>query len=305
LHVGRALGTPDLSLQPGVQEHYGIAREFILDRGDLRRFEESWQARMTGWKAKLDPRSRDVFFDSYGRDATPREISHFVDDIDRVLLRQTEAAYPLLEQLADNHQFMVAGGVGSGKTWLAVELARRWATLNRQRVLFLAYNLAFTEHVAGLIDRLVARRKLPQGAVTVRAWETLARELLEQGGLPYDPPPNGPERTRYFEDELPAYLRKLVSENLVKPAYDALLVDEAQDHDTAAGDDDGSTVDWWPVYWALLHRGAGARVGVFYDAAQRPSFRNGAFDPAQLLATPGSILSAFNSTEPSVTPVRS
>jgi hypothetical protein len=63
-----------------------------------------------------------------------------------------------------------------------VELARRWATLNRQRVLFLAYNLAFTEHVAGLIDRLVARRKLPQGAVTVRAWETLARELLEQGG---------------------------------------------------------------------------------------------------------------------------
>jgi hypothetical protein len=78
LHVGRALGTPDLSLQPGVQEHYGIAREFILDRGDLRRFEESWESRMTGWKARLDPRSRDIFFDSYGREATPREISHFL-----------------------------------------------------------------------------------------------------------------------------------------------------------------------------------------------------------------------------------
>ena len=287
LFVGRALGTPDLSLAPDTKQHHGIPREFIFDRGDLRRFAETWDSRMAAWNARLDPRSRDIFLDCYGRDAAPCAITHFVDDTDRVLLRQTEATYPLLEQLADNRQFMVSGGVGSGKTWLAVELARRWARDHNQRVLFLGYNLAFTGHVRDLIERLVAKRKLPEGAVTVRAWEELARERFERAGLPFEPPADGPERTQFFEDELPAYLRQLVVEGMVTPAYDALIVDEAQDHATSLGPSHDAATSWWPVYWKLLHRGVEARIAVFYDAAQRPAFRKGTFEPSHLLQTPG------------------
>ena len=295
LFVGRALGAPDLNLDPKLTEYHGIDRGFIFDRGDLRCFQEAWSARMQLWKARLDPRSRDVFFETYGESATPRAIQHFVDDTDRVLMRLTEASFPLLSQLEANSQFFVSGGVGSGKTWLAIELARQWSQSQRQRVLVVGYNLALVAFLKTLIERLVKHGKIPAGQVDVRSWEDLASEALASVGLSIRTEWGDADRsarTRYYEIELPAELKMLVEDGSVKPRYDALVVDEAQDQDTCELSDKGQPVagggpGWWTFYWALLHGGASARQAIFYDTAQRPRFRAGEFRPERLLKVGG------------------
>ena len=291
LFVGRALAIPALSLPSTAQEHHGIDRQWIFDGGDLREFVRAWGERMRFWRAQLDDRARAIFLETYGNDATPQAVRHFVDETDRMLIRQTEAEYELLDVLGGNRQFLVQGGTGSGKTWLAFELALRWAEFGPGcQVLFLCYNLALTELVREMVARAKARKRLRRGEIVVRSWEELSRRLVNDAGLPYEVPAGIPERTLFYEKELPILLAKIVGEGLCKPQFDALIVDEAQDHDTSipgfpiGWDGPG----WWGVYWALLKEADSARIAAFYDAAQRPAFRGGGgFEPVALLKAPG------------------
>lgn len=210
-----------------------------------------------------------------------------MDETDRMLIRQTEAEYELLDVLGSNRQFLVQGGTGSGKTWLAFELACRWADSDcGHKVLFLCYNLALTELVREMVARAKARKRLRKGEIVVRGWEELSRSLITDAGLTYEVPANGPERSRFYEQELPQLLAQIVREGLCKPRFDALIVDEAQDHDTSIPGfpTDWAGPGWWGVYWALLKEKDKASIAAFYDAAQRPGFRGGGgFEAAALL----------------------
>jgi superfamily II DNA or RNA helicase len=90
--------------------------------------------------------------------------------------------------LRDNRQLVVQVGPGSGKTWLALEQAFRYAE-DGLRVLLLCYNIALADQ----LSTLVAKRNLKKGEVIVRSWAGLARELLEAVGLEWDEP-TGPRR---------------------------------------------------------------------------------------------------------------
>ena len=85
-----------------------------------------------------------------------------------------------------NRQLVVQGGPGSGKTWLALEQAFRYAN-GGLRVLLLCYNIALADQLSAL----VAKRKFETGEVIVRSWAGLARELLDAAGLGWDEP-SGP-----------------------------------------------------------------------------------------------------------------
>ena len=287
LFVGRALALPGLSLPSSAKDHHGIDRQWIFDGDDLREFSKAWSDRMRFWGAHFDSPSRAIFFETYGKDATPQAVRHFVDETDRMLIRQTEAEDELLDVLSDNRHFLVQGGTGSGKTWLAFEQACRWANSgDGARVLFLCYNLALTDLIKEMVARAKARKRLRKGEIVVCGWEELARELITGAGLAYEAPAGGPDRTRFYEQDLPQLMAQIVREGHCKPQFDALVVDEAQDHDTSIPGfpADWAGPGWWGVYWALLKHGEKARTAAFGDPAQRPAFRGGGgFDANALL----------------------
>jgi hypothetical protein len=287
VYVGRALGAPHLTLKPGTESHHGIPREYLFDRRDLRQFAKTWTERMRQWNAHLNRTDREVLERAFGAEGSPKSIRTFIDDIDRALFRHTDAGFVILDQLARNHRFLVSGGAGTGKTWIALDLARRWAADNGWRVLFLGYNLGFTTEIRSMVERLHAQRRVPQGEITVWSWEGLVQTLFKDAEIPYEPPESPEDRRKFFEVEVPSLLQDVLAGGHVQQRFDAVIVDEAQDHDTSPTitDPNHPGGSWWPVYFRMLLKGTRAPVAVFHDTAQRPSFRAGKFDVDQLLAT--------------------
>ena len=83
------------------------------------------------------------------------------------------------------------------------------------------------------------------------------------------------ERDLDFGEVVPSPMRDIVRDQQFAPRFDALVVDEAQDHDTCwpGSEIDNSHSGWWEIYWKLLREGTNARMAIFYDRAQRPIFR--------------------------------
>jgi hypothetical protein len=156
-------------------------------------------------------------------------------------------------------------------------------------VLFLAYNLGFTAEIQSMVERLEVQNRVPRDRVTVWSWEELVRTLFEDAGIPYEPPVTMEERREFFEVQVPSLLQDVLAGGQVKPRFDALIVDEAQDHDTSPTITDANhpAGSWWPVYFRMLHQGTASPVAVFHDTAQRPSFRAGRFEVGELLAAWG------------------
>ena len=267
--VGKALCLPEITIEHDADEFRGIERALIVDRRDLTDFVSTWHERIFDRNASLPSDARKVFAEAFAADVTPKALKHFVSETDRVLLRHLQGDYEILEMLDGNRQLFVEGGPGTGKTWLALEQAHRFAESgNGQRVMLLCYNLA----LASLLTELVAKRKPKRGEVIVRSWEGLAKDLFADAGLKWNEPEVFADRYRYYTEEVPGLIQQIVEEPDFKPVFDVLVVDEAQDHDTTFN---GAVqgVGWWDSYFRLLKRGAEAPMAIFYDPEQRPIFR--------------------------------
>jgi hypothetical protein len=267
--VAKALCLAEQTVDRKTPAYKVIDRNLIVDRGDLAAFETTWD-RLFPRRHPVPEDARKVFLDSFAKDISPKEIKHFVTETDRILLQQTIAEYQVLDLLRDNRQLVVQGGPGSGKTWLALEQAFRYAE-EGLRVLLLCYNVALTDQLSAL----VAKRKLKKGEVIVRSWAGLARELLEGAGLGWDEPTGLTESDLYFGEVVPSLMRDIAQDQQFEPRFDALVVDEAQDHDTSwrRSESDEAASGWWEVYWRLLREKTSARMAIFYDSDQRQLFR--------------------------------
>ena len=268
--VNKALCVPDITIDANAAEFRGIERALFVDRRDLADFAGTWQQRLFGRGTPVAPGARTVFEEAFAADIRPKALKHFVSETDRILLRHLQGNYEILEMLDGNRQLFVEGGPGTGKTWLALEQAYRFAECaGGQRVLLLSYNLA----LANLLSELAAKRKPKRGEVVVRSWEGLARELFAGVGVDWNEPEAYADRYRYYTEEVPGLIREIVGDPKFTATYDALIVDEAQDHDTT---DNGSAdgAGWWDSYFRLLKNGRDAPMTIFYDPEQRPMFRN-------------------------------
>jgi len=268
--VAKALCLADLTVDPKIPAYKEIDRNLIVDRGDLTAFETTWGRLFARHDYPVSDEERKVFLDSCAKDISRNEIKQFISETDRILLRQTTAEYHVLDMLRNNRQLFVQGGPGSGKTWLALEQAFRYAEKGL-RVLLLCYNIALADQLSAL----VAKRKLKKGEIIVRSWAGLACELLGAAGLGWDEPSGPIESDHYFGDVVPGLMRDIARDHQFEPRFDALVVDEAQDQDTCwrESESDETECGWWEVFWKLLRENTSAPMAIFYDLDQRQLFR--------------------------------
>jgi hypothetical protein len=290
--VAKALCLPNEVIPEGQQSYQGIPRESIVDGRDLERIDSIFGRFFDDEKPRNIKHHREVFLQAYGKGGGPKELKHFIDHNEVIFRKQLTRQYHLLDILEDNRQLFAEGGAGTGKTWHAVEKAARLAEAgDGADVLLLCYNIA----LGRFLRDLVGRRKPLRGSISVFQWEELAHHIVTACGLENAPPNRdapAEEKILYYEQELPGLLLECVREKEFAerlPRFDALVVDEAQDHDTAfpkSLNDKGSHTEcgWWSIYFALLSEGTSAPMALFFDRAQRPPFRGAGGFEVQVLA---------------------
>lgn len=148
-----------------------------------------------------------------------------VEDVVRSLVRLTEEQSRVFHNLAANPRVFVTGSAGTGKTVLAAAEASRLAGAG-QRVLFLCHSNALA---ASLSEKLAG-----EPLVDVYAFHAYAGQLIRDSGVADPRPRDGSLDEEYFRVLRPLAALEGLEQMEVRPNWDALIVDEAQDLMTEA-----------------------------------------------------------------------
>ena len=157
----------------------------------------------------------------------------------------------VLNSFRYHRQLKVIGGAGTGKTWLALEQARRLAKAG-ERVALVCYSRGLARWFERNTE-LWPRRERP-------AYVGLFHQLpVEWGAEP------GVDDSADFEERLPRELGELAAQRPPSDLFDSVVVDEAQDFGAL----------WWPSLVACLRDREKGGLFVFMDEAQRVFARDG------------------------------
>ena len=152
----------------------------------------------------------------------------------------------LLEQLSENDRYYVRGPAGSGKSWLAFEQAKRWAS-EGLRVGIVAFNRGITTYMQNKILEL--------DEVDRPAWVGTFHNFANYLGSSAGSPGKYDEENDVYAAPLIAAAVKL-NEEL---KFDAFVVDEAQDFMSS----------WWSVLDLSLHEPKKGKMALFGDDQQK------------------------------------
>ena len=159
----------------------------------------------------------------------------------------------VLDMVRLNRRVEVRGGAGSGKTWLAVEQARRLAKAG-ERVALLCYSRG----LATYLQRRVAGLRRSERPAYVGTFHNLGVDWLGA-------PTGTDDDSDFWERRLPAEMAALARARPVSDRFDAFVVDEAQDF----------ADQWWPALVAALRDERTGGLFVFADEGQRVFARQG------------------------------
>src|SRR5687768_553878 len=174
--------------------------------------------------------------------------------------REREAACDLLtrgqarvlDMLAAFSRVEIRGGAGSGKTWLAVEKARRLAA-EGQRVALMCYSRGLAEFLKRRVEKLPKRQR----PAYVGTFHNL--------GIGWGVEPGSDDDSGYWEEFLPGEMVKLAAELPEAQRFDAIVIDEGQDF----------AQSWWDAVIAALRDPENGLLYVFSDEGQRIFARQG------------------------------
>ena len=158
----------------------------------------------------------------------------------------------VLDMVAGFPRARVVGGAGTGKTWLALEQARRRARAG-ERVALLCYSRGLGRY----FERMTASWRPGERPAFVGLFHELPVRWGAEPGADDDP--------EDWERRLPVRLGELAAERPWEELFDTAVVDEAQDFGDL----------WWPSLLRCLRRGAEGGLFVFSDDAQRVFPREG------------------------------
>jgi len=164
------------------------------------------------------------------------------------IVEATRSQYRILSLLQRFQRALVSGPAGSGKTFLAIEKARRISVSNPQsRVLITCYN----KNLSGLIKSHV----VSDIGIEVSTFHGLCISFCKDAGIPI-PCEFGPGNDEFYSAELPNLLLDALCK--IGSRYDAIIVDEGQDFDPS----------WWPVLEQCLKDPSKGLFYIFYDNNQ-------------------------------------
>ena len=170
----------------------------------------------------------------------------------------TEHQAVILDAIRLLNRVEVRGGAGSGKTFLAVEQARRLSAKG-QRVALVCYS----HGLASYLERITAnwpRRQQP-------AYVGEFHDLGKQWGAPAGPDEalRNDDTVKFWEHDLPLQMADLAAQLEPGHRFDSIVVDEAQDFADA----------WWDPLLAALKDDETGGIYVFTDEGQRVFSRHG------------------------------
>ncbi len=170
----------------------------------------------------------------------------------------TEHQAVILDAIKLLHRVEIRGGAGSGKTFLAVEQARRLSAQG-QRVALVCYS----HGLASYLERITTKWRRRQQLAYVGEFHALG----VQWGAPVGPDESlrTEESAQFWERDLPLQMADLAAQLEPGHRFDAIVVDEAQDFaDT-----------WWDPLLAALKDDENGGLYVFSDEGQRVFSRHG------------------------------
>ena len=249
---GHAVAFPDCRVG-GKGLRTDLPRELVLDHGDLAHLNERLGEVFRYWfdkdsKQPLGAAGLGLVDSVLARSFDlPSPLAFELRAEEQRLLRLTEQQFTVLDMLSRNQRAAIAGCAGSGKTFLAVEKARRLAAQGF-RPLLVVFNVLLADHLRqGLRD-------VPE--VDVRAFFGLCRDTAEAAGIQVRDEP-GPDGEGAFYRELAAIFGE--HSTALEGRWDALIVDEGQD----------VSADWWLPLQLLLPSPDESPLYVFFDDNQR------------------------------------
>lgn len=167
----------------------------------------------------------------------------------------TEQQAVILEAIRLLNRVQVRGSAGSGKTYLAVEQARRLSNEGKRVAL-----LCYSRGLASYLKRLTATWSQRQRPAYVGEFHSLGVVW----GAPDGPAPSQ-DSVRFWEEELPQQMLELAQHLDDGQRFDAVVIDEAQDFADA----------WWDPVLASLRDDETGGLFVFSDEGQRVFDRQG------------------------------
>lgn len=190
----------------------------------------------------------------HGRARPQADLLGAAEERELIAAQLTEQQGILLQVATLIRRLEVRGGAGSGKTWLALEQARRLAR-SGQRVALLCYSRG----LASFLSRVDAGRQRKERAAYVGTFHGLGVDVWGAPGPGFD------KDGDYWDTELPAAMVDIAHALPTGEKFDAVVVDEAQDFAT----------HWWDAVQAALKDPAGGGLYLFSDSGQRIFGRSG------------------------------
>jgi hypothetical protein len=215
--------------------HPGGPHEVVVDRDDMDRLAERVREVMRYWRRP--GRS----FGAEGMEMLARALGFAVeirtplklefDEEDRKIVELTDDQAWILAFIAHRERAVVTGPAGSGKTVLAISIARRMAEGGRPTLLT-CFNRMLAQHLGRSTEGIAH--------LDVMHFHELCVRMAREAGLGL-PAVSVEPGSPYFERELPQLLSEAAA--ALGPRYDAIVVDEAQDFR-----------EWWWRSLLALHR---------------------------------------------------
>jgi ATP:corrinoid adenosyltransferase len=162
------------------------------------------------------------------------------------LVQMTDEQNDVLDMFEEFNRVAVKGGAGTGKTFVAMEKARRLSK-NGKRVLLLCFNRPLADFLAKRADGFV-----------VETFHRFASQLCKRASIQFKEPSEDNKKDDFWSAEAADLLQQAM-EVYPDERYDAVIVDEAQDFKPV----------WWIPVEGLLKSSSNSTFYIFYDPNQQ------------------------------------